>query len=85
MGLFEALLAEDPQYSAQLAAYRDGVKVLDLFGGPHITADSITGAFSVSKGVAALAISLLVQDGLLDLDRTVAHYWPEFGVHGKDR
>jgi CubicO group peptidase (beta-lactamase class C family) len=34
--------------------------------------------------VAALVISLLVQDGLLDLDRTVAHYWPEFGVHGKD-
>ncbi|MCO4255722.1 serine hydrolase domain-containing protein [Pseudarthrobacter cellobiosi] len=85
LDLFEALLAADPQYSAQLAAYRDGVKIVDLFGGPHITADSITGAYSVSKGVAALVISLLVQDGLLDLDRTVAHYWPEFGCHGKDR
>jgi CubicO group peptidase (beta-lactamase class C family) len=85
LDLFEGLLAEDPQYSAQLAAYRDGVKAVDLAGGPHITADSITGAYSVSKGVAALVISLLVQDGLLDLDRTVAHYWPEFGVHGKDR
>ncbi|RAX43906.1 EstA family serine hydrolase [Arthrobacter sp. AQ5-06] len=83
--LFEALLAADPQYSAQLAAYRNGVKILDLSGGPHITADSITGAYSVSKGAAALVISLLVQDGLLDLDRAVAHYWPEFGVHGKDR
>ncbi|WP_370525918.1 serine hydrolase domain-containing protein [Pseudarthrobacter sp. NBSH8] len=81
LDLFEALLAADPQYSAQLAAYRDGVKIVDLFGGPHITADSITGAYSVSKGVAALVISLLVQDGLLDLDRTVAHYWPEFGCH----
>lgn len=85
LDLFEVLLAADPQYSAQLAAYRDGVKVVDLSGGPHITADSITGAYSVSKGAAALVISLLVQDGLLDLDRTVAHYWPEFGVHGKDR
>ena len=85
LDLFEALLAADPQYSAQLAAYQDGVKKVDLVGGPHITANSITGAYSVSKGVAALVISVLVQDGLLDLDRTVAHYWPEFGVHGKDR
>lgn len=85
LDLFEALLAADPEYSAQLAAYRDGLKVVDLFGGPYITGDSITGAYSVSKGVAALVVSLLVQDGLLDLDRTVAHYWPEFGVHGKDR
>ena len=83
--LCDAFLAADPQYSAQVAAYRQGVKVVDLHGGPHITADSITGAYSVSKGAAALVIALLVQEGLLDLDRTVAHYWPEFGVHGKDR
>lgn len=83
--LFETFLADDPEYSAQVAAYRDGEKVVDLVGGPHITAETITGVYSVSKGVAALVISLLVQEGLLDLGRTVAHYWPEFGVHGKDR
>jgi CubicO group peptidase (beta-lactamase class C family) len=32
-----------------------------------------------------MVVALLVQDGLLDLDATVAHYWPEFAVHGKDR
>lgn len=85
LDLFEALLANDPEYSAQVAAFRNGEKVVDLNGGPRMTAESITGAYSVSKGVAALVISLLVQDGLLDLDRTVAHYWPEFGVLGKDR
>lgn len=83
--LFESLLAEDGLYSAQLAAYQHGTKVVDLTGGPLIAADSITGAYSCSKGVAAMVIALLVQDGLLDLDRTVAHYWPEFGQHGKDR
>lgn len=83
--LFEAFLAADPQYSAQVAAYRHGVKVLDLHGGPHIAAASITGAYSVSKGAAGLVMSLLVQEGLLDLDRPVASYWPEFGAHGKDR
>ena len=82
--LFDSFLRDDPQYSAQLAAYRSGTKVLDLSGGPRLAADSITGTYSCSKGAAAFVIALLVQDGLLDLDRTVAHYWPEFAAHGKD-
>jgi CubicO group peptidase (beta-lactamase class C family) len=85
LDLFDALLADDEAYSAQVAAYHHGVKVVDLNGGPHTTSDSITGAYSCSKGVAAMVIALLVQDGLLDLDRTVGHYWPDFGQHGKDR
>ena len=83
--LFESFLREDPDYSAQLAAYKDGVQVVRLTGGPDMAPDSVTGAYSCSKGVAAMVVGLLVQDGLLDLDQTVAHYWPEFGVHGKDR
>ena len=81
--LFESFLGDDPEYSAQLAVYQSGSKVLDLSGGPHLAADSITGAYSCTKGVAAFVIGLLVQDGLLDLDRTVAHYWPEFAAQGK--
>lgn len=81
--LFDSFLADDPGYSAQVAVYHAGSKVLDLSGGPHLAHDSITGAYSCSKGVAAFVIGLLVQDGLLDLDRTVAHYWPEFAVHEK--
>jgi CubicO group peptidase (beta-lactamase class C family) len=85
LDMFESFLGEDPQYSAQLAAYKDGVQVVGLTGGPGMTPESVTGAYSCSKGVAAMVIGLLVQDGLLDLDQTVAHYWPEFGEHGKDR
>jgi CubicO group peptidase (beta-lactamase class C family) len=83
--LFESFLADDPHYSAQLAAYRNGRQVVGLTGGPDMATDTLTGAYSCSKGVAAMVIALLVQDGLIDLDKTVAHYWPEFGVHGKDR
>jgi CubicO group peptidase (beta-lactamase class C family) len=82
--LFDSFLGEDPEYSAQVAVYSAGTKVVDLSGGPHLAQDSITGAYSCSKGVAAFVVGLLVQDGLLDLDRTVAHYWPEFAAHGKD-
>jgi len=81
--IFDAMLDADPGYSAQLAVYRHGVKVLDLVGGPDSAADSLTGVFSCSKGVSALAFSLLVQDGLIDVDAAVAVYWPEFARHGK--
>jgi CubicO group peptidase (beta-lactamase class C family) len=80
---FDSFLGDDPEYSAQVAVYHSGTKVVDLSGGPHLAQDSITGAYSCSKGVAAFVVALLVQDGLLDLDRTVAHYWPEFAALGK--
>ncbi|MFE4195753.1 serine hydrolase domain-containing protein [Paenarthrobacter sp. NPDC056912] len=81
--LFGRFLDEDPNYSAQVAAYHRGVRVLDLSGGPHIRPDSVTGVFSCSKGMAGLVMALLVQEGKLDLDAEVVKYWPEFGVEGK--
>ncbi|KQQ98722.1 serine hydrolase [Arthrobacter sp. Leaf141] len=83
--LFDSFLAADPGYSAQVAAYHHGKVVVRLTGGPDMAPDTVTGAYSCSKGVAAMVIALLVQDGLLNLDAAVAHYWPEFAVHGKDR
>lgn len=81
--LFDSMLDADPTYSAQLAVYVGGEKAIDLVGGPNSDADSVTGVFSCSKGVAALTFSLLVQDGLVDLDAAVATYWPEFAQNGK--
>lgn len=83
--LFGSFLSEDPDYSAQVAAYHRGVKVLDISGGPHTRPDSVTGVFSCSKGVSGLVVGLLVQEGLLDLDAPVADYWPEFAAEGKGR
>ncbi|GAA3432871.1 serine hydrolase domain-containing protein [Kutzneria kofuensis] len=75
--------AEGEDYSAQLVAHVRGDRVVDLWTGPDITADSLTGVFSATKGAAHLVVALLVQDGVLDLDRPVADYWPEFGIEGK--
>ncbi|MFF0742503.1 serine hydrolase domain-containing protein [Streptomyces sp. NPDC004111] len=85
---FAAVLAnpdEGPDHAAQLTVHVRGEKVVDLWGGPHIGPDSLTPVYSSTKGAAHLVVALLVQDGVLDLDRAVASYWPEFGVHGKDR
>jgi CubicO group peptidase (beta-lactamase class C family) len=57
--------------------------VVDIAGGPAVTPDSLTGVYSVSKGVAALTLATLVDDGRLVLDERVATYWPEFAASGK--
>jgi CubicO group peptidase (beta-lactamase class C family) len=81
---FAAVAAEEGGgLAAQLAAYRDGERVVDLWTGPEITGDSLLGVFSASKGAAHLVVALLVQDGVLDLDQKVSHYWPEFAVEDK--
>ncbi|MFJ9442090.1 serine hydrolase domain-containing protein [Kitasatospora sp. NPDC101235] len=76
-------LREAPE--AQLVVHHHGRRVADLWAGPGTTADTLTGLFSLAKGAAHLVVALLVQDGLIDLDREVASYWPEFGAEGKDR
>lgn len=81
---FAAVAAEEGgDYAAQLAAYLHGEQVADLWTGPEITGDSLLGVFSASKGAAHLIVALLVQEGVLNLDEKVSHYWPEFAVHGK--
>jgi len=80
---FEEFLAEDERFSAQIVALWRGRPIVDLAGGPHLDRYSISGVFSVSKGVAAVVLALLIEDGRLDLDEPVVRYWPEFGAQGK--
>lgn len=83
---FAAFVAEethDP--GAQLAAYVGGRQVVDLWAGEDVTGSSLTSLYSITKGAAHLVVALLVQEGVLDLDREVAAYWPEFAAEGKER
>jgi CubicO group peptidase (beta-lactamase class C family) len=80
---FDAMLLSDPRFSAQVAVTWRGRSVIDLVGGPHLDADSVTGVFSASMGVAATVLGLLIDRGELALDERVATYWPEFAAGGK--
>jgi CubicO group peptidase (beta-lactamase class C family) len=77
------LAAEGAGLDAQVAAYHRGELVVDLWAGPETAGDSLMGIYSSTKGVAHLILAQLVQEGVLDLDQKVSHYWPEFGVAGK--
>jgi CubicO group peptidase (beta-lactamase class C family) len=78
------------EIGAAVAVYRDGRKVVDLWGGVRdvVTGapwneDTIVNVFSTTKGMASLAIAHAASRGLLDYDAAVADYWPEFGQAGK--
>jgi CubicO group peptidase (beta-lactamase class C family) len=87
---FEKAQATD-EGGAQLAVYRHGRLVVDLWtgsdpiGGRPFTGDSMTILMSVSKGLVATCANLLRERGILDVDAPVARYWPEFAAAGKDR
>jgi CubicO group peptidase (beta-lactamase class C family) len=82
---FAAVLAEEAhnEPGSQLAAYLGGRLVVDLVAGDGFPAGRLTGLYSVTKGAAHLVFALLVQDGVIDLDRRVADFWPEFTGDGK--
>ncbi len=78
---------------AAFAAYRRGELVVDLWagkrhlgGGPDSDwqRDTRVHIQSTSKAVTAWPAMLLVEQGELDLDQRVAHYWPEYGTNGKE-
>ncbi|MFB7267200.1 serine hydrolase domain-containing protein [Streptomyces nojiriensis] len=77
---------------AAVVVYRDGRKVVDLWGGTRDaegtepwTEGTAQIVRSATKGVAAAVPLLLHQRGLLDLDAPVGSYWPEFKTGGKER
>jgi CubicO group peptidase (beta-lactamase class C family) len=87
---FEATLLNSSQSGASLAVYVDGLPTVDLWGGladartlRPWTRDTVACVFSASKGITAIAVHLLLQRGLLELDAPVARYWPEFAAAGK--
>jgi CubicO group peptidase (beta-lactamase class C family) len=78
------------EVGAACAVYRDGRKVVDLWGGfAHARHklpwedDTLVMMFSTTKGVSATALAVAQARGLLDYDAPVASYWPEFAEHGK--
>src|SRR5688572_27910254 len=73
--VFAAELARLGDLGAQLAVHRHGRPVVDLW---TIDPDALMGLLSVTKGAAFLVVALLAQDGVIDVNRSVRHYWPQF-------
>lgn len=93
-GVFEAFAENfraEEELGAGCSVVVDGQTVVDLWGG-HASADhsrewdahSTVCMMSVAKGVTGIAFNMCVDRGLIDIDKPVAHYWPEFAQNGKE-
>jgi CubicO group peptidase (beta-lactamase class C family) len=89
--LADALAAGDlGRGGGAFAAYVEGELVADLWAGEAAPGtpwqpDTLTTAYSATKGAAALCILLLHDRGLLDVEAPVSKYWPEYAQAGKEK
>ncbi|MCV7348382.1 serine hydrolase domain-containing protein [Mycolicibacterium rhodesiae] len=89
--VFRRNISSGQEVGAAFAVYREGRKVVDLWGGycngntkARWEQDTLVNVFSTTKGIASLAVAVAVSRGLLSYDAKVADYWPEFAQGGKD-
>ena len=89
--VIEDSLASGADCGLSLAVDVDGQSVVDVWGGFADEArtrpwerDTIVNVWSTTKTVTSLAVLMLADRGLVDLDAPVARYWPEFAAQGKE-
>ncbi len=89
--VLDKIVADGDEVGVQVAAYLHGEQVVDAWAGIaddqialRVDGDTLFNVFSVTKGVAATALHLQAERGFVDYDTPVAHYWPEYGAHGKE-
>jgi len=87
---FEREFAAGNELGAAVAATLEGELVVDLWAGHRdaertrpFERDTLVNVYSTTKGLTAIALHRLVDEGLVDLDAPVARYWPEFAQAGK--
>lgn len=88
---FASQVLSGQETGAALTIYQRGKKVVDLAGGyanartkAPFRSDTRVVVFSVTKGLAAMALTMLADRGKLDFAAPVTTYWPRFGRAGKE-
>lgn len=89
--VLDDLVAKGREVGVQVAAYFKGEQIVDAWSGlanpatsRAVDGDTLFNVFSATKAVAATALHIQAERGLVDYDSPVARYWPEYGVNGKE-
>ncbi len=89
--LFKKNLENDEEVGASFAVYQNGEVLVDLYGGYRDRdkknkwdQNTIVNIHSTSKGIVAMIVAKLIDENKLDLEKSVADYWPEFANCGKE-
>ena len=89
--LFKKNLENDEEVGASFAVYQNGEVLVNLYGGYRDRdkknkwdQNTIVNIHSTSKGIVAMIVAKLIDENKLDLEKSVADYWPEFANCGKE-
>ena len=80
----------DGRSGSAVSVYHQGKLVVDVWGGCRDhdgnpwREDTLALSFSTTKGVASTLLHILVDKGLIEYDKPVCFYWPEFRQGGKE-
>jgi CubicO group peptidase (beta-lactamase class C family) len=84
-------VARGAEVGVQVAAYLEGMQVVDAWGGVadpatgrKVDGETLFNVYSVTKAVAATALHIQADRGLIDYNAPVAKYWPEYAARGKE-
>ncbi|EYB24080.1 hypothetical protein FG05_00024 [Fusarium graminearum] len=89
--LLENYIKSNEELGASLTINVNDEVVVDIWGGHKDQErkepweeNTIVNVFSSTKTVTSLAVLILVDRGMIDVNERVSKYWPEFGQNGKE-
>ena len=89
--IFSKQLKSGHELGCSVAIEYKGNEVVNLYGGytnksksKEWEDDTLVNVWSVTKAVTGICISKIISDGLLDVNKNVDYYWPEYGKTKSD-
>ena len=89
--IFSKQLKSGHELGCSVAIEYQGKEVVNLYGGytnklksQEWESNTLVNVWSVTKAVTGICISKIISDGLLDVNKNVNYYWPEYGKTKSD-
>ena len=87
--IFENNFLKQEEIGASFAIYKEGKPLIDLWGGfknkdtQKWEENTIVNVFSATKGIYEILVSILIDQNILDLEKSVSYYWNAFKQSNK--
>ena len=87
--IFENYFLKQEEIGASFAIYKEGKALIDLHGGlknknnKNWDENTIVNVFSATKGIYEIIVSILIDQNILDLEKSVSYYWDAFKQSNK--
>jgi CubicO group peptidase (beta-lactamase class C family) len=87
--IFENYFLNQEEIGASFAIYKEGKPLIDLHGGfknkknQKWDENTIVNVFSATKGIYEIIVSILIDQNILDLEKSVSYYWDAFKQSNK--